>query len=76
MMNTPNPFAAWQDLTPELARMWTTDPLQATRKFVDMQKAALDTLQENTEQAVTLYKKSLDNWLTTMESMTPKKVQA
>ena len=76
MFNTTNPFAAWQDLTPEMAKMWGTDPMAATRKWVDMQKAALDTLQENTEQAINLYKKALDNYVATVEAMTPKKPQA
>lgn len=64
------------ELVNEMARLWWTDPFQAARKTAEMQKAALDGMKDNAEQAITMGRKNLDDFITAMDSFDPKKRQA
>lgn len=62
-------LTAQAEWVPAMARMAWSDPFEATRKMATIQRAALDNLQESTEQAVHLGRKMIDVWVSTLDHL-------
>jgi hypothetical protein len=69
MQNAPSLFP--RALVPELWSLSLDDPFEATRRLLRLQAAGFDAVRELGEQAATLGRKAVEDWILVMDAFDP-----